>query len=61
MKETKKLKYKKINRQNGRSESLEELIISLKAAGHLSSRNMAVHLVVVTTGWHWSTVFEVQV
>lgn len=36
----------------------EDSIISHKAAGHLSSSNVAAHLVVVRTGWHWYAAFE---
>lgn len=36
----------------------EDSIISLKAAGHLCSSNVAVHLVVVRADWHWSMAFE---
>lgn len=37
-----------------------DIIISLKAAGHLSSSNVVAHLVVVRTGWHWYTAFEAR-
>lgn len=36
----------------------EDSIISLKAAGHLGSSNVAVHLDVVRADWHWSMAFE---
>lgn len=46
--------------EEDQSEEEEDSIISLKAAGHLSSNNVAAHLVVVRTGWHWSTAFEAR-
>lgn len=38
---------------------VEDSVISLEAAGHLSS-NVAAHLVVVRLGWHWYTAFEAR-
>ena len=57
------MKKKKREQEEDESEEEEEeedSIISLKAAGHLGSSNVAAHLVVVRTGWHWSTAFEAR-
>lgn len=53
-------KKKKRNRVGGGLVKGGGWCYELNSAGHLSSSNVAIHLVAVRTGWHWSTAFEAE-